>query len=101
MKNSYGSKCEIFAVGRSIKWRNGTAENKKIRFKRSDSRQEIIAKLTELNFIKKEKTKKLEKKTDSSKKDLSTQLIEITELYKSGALSEEDYLKAKNKLLGK
>ena len=100
-KNSYGSKCEIFAVGRSIKWRNGTAENKKIRFKRSDSRQEIIAKLTELNFIKKEKTKKLEKKTDSSKKDLSTQLIEITELYKSGALSEEDYLKAKNKLLGK
>ena len=36
----------------------------------------------------------------SSKKDLSTQLIEITDLYKSGALSEEEYLKAKNKLLG-
>ena len=101
-KTSYGSKCEIFAVGRSIKWKNGTAENIKIRFKSSDSRQEIIAKLSELNFVKKEEKKsKSIKKIDTSKKDLSTQLIEITELYKSGALSEEDYLKAKNKLLGK
>ncbi len=100
-KSSYGSKCDVFAVGRSIKWRNGTAENKKIRFKRSDSRQEIIAKLNELGFHQKESTKKLEEKTKTSKKDLSTQLIEITELYKSGAISEEDFLKAKNKLLGK
>ncbi len=100
-KNSYGSKCGVFAIGRSIKWKNGTAENKKIRFKKTDSRQEIIAKLSELGFIQKESTKKLKEKTKSSKKDLSTQLIEITELYKSGALSEEDYLKAKNKLLGK
>ena len=94
-KNSYGSKCEIFAVGRSIKWRNGTAENKKIRFKRSDSRQEIIAKLNTLGFHQKESTKKLEEKTKTSKKDLSTQLIEITELYKSGALSEGGLFKSK------
>lgn len=98
-KNSYGSKCEVFAVGRIIKWRNGTSKNKKIRFKRSDSRQEIIAKLSELNFIQKDESQKSEKKIKSLKKDLSTQLIEITNLYKSGALSEEDYLKAKNKLL--
>ena len=32
-KNSYGSKREIFAVGRSIKWRNGTAENKRLDLK--------------------------------------------------------------------
>ena len=70
-------------------------------FKSSDSRQEIIAKLNELGFLQKEKTKKFEEKTKTSKKDLSTQLIEITELYKSGAISEEDFLKAKNKLLGK
>ena len=100
-KQSFGSECQIFAVGRSIKWRNGIAENKKLKFKSSDSRQEIIAKLSDLNFIKKEEKKtKPDKKIKSSKKDLSTQLIEITELYKSGALSEEDYLKAKNKLLG-
>ena len=96
MKKSNGLKCEVFAVGRSIKWRNGTAENMRIKFKKSDSREEIIAKLGELNFIKKRKTKKIQ----TSKKDLSTQLIEITELYKSGAITEKDYLKAKNKLLG-
>ena len=96
-KKSNGLKCEVFAVGRSIKWRNGTAENMRIKFKKSDSREEIIAKLGELNFIKK---KENEKKIQTSKKDLSTQLIEITELYKSGAITEKDYLKAKNKLLG-
>lgn len=101
-QKSFGSRCQVFAVGRSIKWRNGTAEIKRLKFKRSDTAQEIIAKLTDLNFIKKEEKKtKPDKKIKSPKKDLSTQLIEITELYKSGTLSEEDYLKAKNKLLGK
>ena len=100
-KNSFGSKCEILAVGRTIKWRNGTAENIKVKFKSSDSREQIIAKLNELNFIKKDVIqRKNKKKIKNTKKDLSTQLIEITELYKSGLLSEEDYLKAKLKLLG-
>ena len=67
-----------------------------------DSGEEIIAKLTQLGFIKNESTKIKSKNSDKSKeKDLSTQLVEITELYKSGSITEDEYKKAKNKLLGK
>ena len=96
------SKCEVFAVGRSIKWRNGIAENNKIKLRKSDSREELIAKLKQLGFIKNESTKIKSIKTSKSKeKDLSTQLVEITELYKSGSITKDEYTKAKNKLLGK
>lgn len=63
-------KCEVFAVRRSIKWRNGVAENKKIKFKSSDSREEIIAKLTDLGFIKNQKTTKKKRKKKLKRKEI-------------------------------
>ena len=68
----------------------------------SDSREEIIAKLTDLGFIKTEKaTKEKKKKKVEKKRDLSEQLLEISNLYKSGSITEEEFKKAKNKLLNK
>ena len=107
----HGVSCSTFAVGRSIKWKNGTdARALKIKFKSKDSIQEIKDKLTALNFygssdVKKTKPKTsnyINKKTKQKNKnssDLISQLEDLNKLFKSGALTKEEYESAKKKLL--
>ena len=97
-----GTKCGLFARGRSIKWKNGTNPGKgkvsKIKSKWSDA--EIIAKLTELGFIDDE-TNNAEEETSSNEasKEKLDQLESLTQLYKEGHLNKEEFEKAKKLIL--
>ena len=107
----HGVPCQTFAVRRSIKWKNGSdARALKIKFKSKDSIQEIKDKLTALNLygssdVKKTKPKTsnyINKKTKQKNKnssDLISQLEDLNKLFKSGALTKEEFESAKKKLL--
>ena len=110
-KKKSGQECYLFANGYKIVWDNGS-NKKKRRLKKKDIRAgKTIALLTELGFfdnktssstntpkeIEKKETK-TEKKSEADK-DIVKKLKELKELLDSGALSKEDFEKAKNKLL--
>lgn len=95
--NSYSRKeggkgnCKIFARLRTIKWDNGSSRNKKIKSKWSNA--EIKEKLKEYNLygLTASKSKNSEKMSD--------QLEKLNSLYKSGAITEAEFKKAKNRIL--
>ena len=105
------TECSLFASRRTIKWKNdinpGKGKVSTIKSKWSDD--EIRAKLIELGFLggstsssTTSTSKIIKKKTKSSLSDdsnLTEQLKVLTELYKSGALTKEEFTKAKKKLL--
>ncbi len=107
----HGVPCHTFAVGRSIKWKNGSdARSLKIKFKSKDSIQEIKDKLTTLNFYGSSDVKKtkpntsnyINKKTKQKNKnssDIISQLEDLNKLFKSGVLTKEEFESAKKKLL--
>ena len=100
-----GQECKIFARRRTVKWKNGINKgNKESRFNSKWSDAEIRAKLTELGFLGEatSTTTKAEKKKETKKKtneDIVQKLKDLKELYDDGALTKEEYIKAKNKLL--
>ena len=83
--------CKIFARLRTIKWDNGSSRNKKIKSKWSNA--EIKEKLKEYNLY-----GSIASKSEDSKK-MSDQLEKLNSLYKSGAISEAEFKKAKNRIL--
>ena len=95
--NSYSRKeggkgnCKIFARLRTIKWDNGSSRNKKIKSKWSNS--EIKDKLKEYNLY----GPTVSKLKNSEK--MSDQLEKLNSLYKSGAITEAEFKKAKNRIL--
>ena len=105
-KRSGGSeRCFIFAKKRKIVW-----DSIDYRFPKKLSTEFVINKLKELGFygqqaLKKEEKKKepkITKKKESKKKtndDIVQELEALNKLYKSGALTEEEFKKAKKKLL--
>ena len=107
-----GVECKVFAIRRNIKWNNGTnAKALKIKFTSKDSLQEIKDKLTALNFYgsnsvdkSKQKSKYITKKKYSSddkksSNNITEQLETLNNMYKKGLLTEEEFKKAKQKLL--
>jgi hypothetical protein len=107
----YNKECKLFAMRRTVKWKNGINLGKKeSKFKHSLSDSEFRAKLTELGFLgnatssttttkpKITKKKKVTKKTTSSS-DLAAQIKELKQLLDDGVLTEEEFKKAKKKLL--
>ena len=104
-------KCGLFARRYTIVWKNeinpGKGKVSTIKSKWSDD--EIRAKLTQLGFLggstsssTTSTSKIIKKKTTSSTSnndDLTEQLKTLSELYKSGALTNEEFTKAKKKLL--
>ena len=100
-----GKECKIFARRRTVKWKNGINKgNKESRFSSKWSDAEIRAKLTELGFLGEttSTTTKAEKKKETKKKtneDIVQKLKDLKKLYDSGALTKEEYTKAKEKLL--
>ena len=106
-----GTSCGVFASRRSIYWDNGINTKKnKARFKSKMTNSEIRAKLTEFGFLggsisktttttpkitkKKKEVKKLKKD-----KNIVKELKDLNDLYNSGALTKEEFAKAKKKLL--
>ena len=116
-KKKSGQECFIFANAYKIVWNNGT-DKKKRRLKRKDIKAgKTIALLTELDFFdgsisssttipkvteKKEPKikKKIVNKNDSiNNKDIVKELKDLKNLLDSGALTKEEFDKAKKKLL--
>jgi len=99
-----GSQCFTFAVRRSVKWTNAQtqdAKGKEKRFKSKDSITEIKTKLTTLGFygsnaVERKKTKKI---IPANNSNLTSRLEQLNKLYKSGALTKDEFTKAKKKLL--
>jgi len=101
-----GKECKIFARRRTIKWKNNINKgNKKSRFNSKMSDAEVIARLTELGFLKDSSSQtqvESSKSTITKKKDKSStagQLQKIIDQYKSGLLTEEEFIAAKKKIL--
>ena len=114
--------CAQFARFNKVTWKNGINKGgKAARFKKSMTRNEVVAKLTELGFygdgteqkskkigtkkepkatyITKKEKKKATENTKTSDIDVIQTLKELNELYKSGVLTKEEFEKAKKKLL--
>ena len=104
-----GKECFLFANSYKIVWDNGT-NKKKRRLKSKDIRAgKTIALLTELGFYdgatsnkteaKPETTKKKDDKNSNSDDDIVKKLKNLKELLDSGALTQDEFDKAKKKLL--
>ena len=110
-----GVNCGLFASRRTIVWKNqinpGKGKISTINSKWSDT--EIRAKLTELGFlggsssssttttskITKKKPKKVIKSTDINKSDIVSQIKDLKELLDAGVITQDEFDKAKKKLL--
>ena len=103
--------CFVFAERRKIVWQNGINPKKGTLIKKKQVQQGMLPQiLKELGFYDggatqtekiEKKKKKIEKKTTekSSDDNIVIKLKELKELFDSGALTEEEYKKAKEKLL--
>ena len=92
-----GQECKIFARRRTVKWKNGINKgNKESRFNSKWSDAEIRAKLTELGFMSESDSAST---FDSSNPDVVEKLKGLKKLYDDGALTKEDFEKAKKKVL--
>ena len=110
-KKKAGQECFVFASGYKIVWQNGI--NKKRRLTKKEIKAgKTLQILQELGFYggsitkttkkeeKKQTKKKQSKKTEqSSDEDIVQKLKDLNEMYKSGALTKEEFEKAKKKLL--
>ena len=119
----YNKECKLFARRRTIKWHNGinTGKGKESTFKSKWSGTKVKAKLTELGFLggstsssttttpkitkkkkpkitKKKKEPKITKK-NTEDKDIVNKIKDLKELFDSGVLTQEEFTKAKKKLL--
>jgi hypothetical protein len=105
---SGGVECFIFASKRTIKWKNGInfGKGKASKISRKWSDQEIYAKLTELGFYNNSfsnktdtDTEEVKKSTDKSNDDLINQIKDLKDLLDAGAITQDDFDKAKKKIL--
>ena len=108
-KKKSGQECYIFANGYKIVWDNGS-NKKKRRLKKKDIKAgKTVALLTELGFYDnnassstktpKKVEKKETKKNSVNDKDIVQKLKDLKELLDSGVLTDEEFEKAKKKLL--
>ena len=104
-ENAYGKDCSRFARVRYVRWNNGiNPKGNKAKFNSKMSDAEVRAKLTKLGFYNNNTTttQKKEKKeliVSSENKTIVEQLKDLSELFKSGVISEEEFKKAKERLL--
>ena len=108
-KKKSGQECFLFANAYKIVWDNGS-DKKKRKLKFRDIRAgKTLALLSELGFydggstkIKKSETQKIKKKVEKSTNDngdIVKKLKDLKDLFDNGALTEEEYKKAKKKVL--
>ena len=101
-----GKECKIFAMRRTIKWKNGinTGKAKQSKFKYNLSDIEFDAKLKELGFtgttISSTTTEpKITKKKKKPSSDLVKNLSDLKKLLDDGVITQEEFEIAKKKLL--
>ena len=112
-KRTINAECKIFAKKRIIVWDNqinpGKGKASRINSKWSDA--EIKAKLTELGFLGGSTTsssnksttpkiiKKVKKSTNTDKGDIVSQIKGLKDLLDAGAITQDEFVKAKKKIL--
>ncbi len=106
-KKKSGQECYLFANGYKIVWDNGS-DKKKRKLKKKDIKSgKTLALLTELGFyggdnnqIKKtNKTNVNKKEVKETDSDIVKKLKELNDLLKNDVITEEEFIKAKKKLL--
>jgi len=104
-ENKSNQSCSRFARGRYVRWDNGiNPKGKKAKFNSKMTENEIKNKLTELGFYNNNLTTETEinESNDeiiSKDKSLLEQLETLTKMFKDGLISEEEFKKAKKKIL--
>ena len=103
----YNMECKIFAKERIITWDNGInpGRGKQSKFNSRWSEQKIFAKLNELGFSFQQSKKVTKTQNTETVSDEANELLDnlktLKELYDTGALTEEEFQKAKKTLLSK
>tara|TARA_B100000780_G_C20869095_1_gene345666 strand:- start:8 stop:586 length:579 start_codon:yes stop_codon:yes gene_type:complete len=109
-RSQTGKTCYTLALRRSIKWKNEFTKKAKTSEKRFSSKDDfstIKEKLRKLGLVgygpeineKKKVTKKVKKSTNTDKGDIVSQIKDLKELLDAGAINQEEFDKAKKKLL--
>ena len=100
----HGQSCSRFAKGRYVSWNNGiNPKGKAATFSSKMSESEVRAKLAKLGFYDNDSI--ITSNTDetntetSSNKSLTDQLSDLSKLFEDGLITEEEFTKAKKKLL--
>ena len=97
--------CSRFARGRYVRWDNGiNPKGKAAKFSSKMTENEIKNKLTKLGFYNNNLTRNTEVNDSSDAiiskdKSLLEQLEALTQMFKDGLISEEEFQKAKKKIL--
>ena len=100
----HGQSCSRFAKGRYVSWNNGiNPKGKAAKFSSKMSESEVRAKLAKLGFYDKDSiitsnTDEINTET-SSNKSLTDKLSDLSKLFEDGLITEEEFTKAKKKLL--
>ena len=100
----HGQSCSRFAKGRYVSWNNGiNPKGKAATFSSEMSESEVRAKLAKLGFYDKDSiitsnTDEINTET-SSNKSLTDKLSDLSKLFEDGLITEEEFTKAKKKLL--
>ena len=100
-RNYPGKECKIFAMRRTVKWKNGinTGKAKQAKFKYNLSDTDFDAKLEELGFTGNSTTPKITKKKEATSSDIATELLSLKKLLDDGILTQDEFDKAKKKIL--
>ena len=104
-ENNSNQSCSRFARGRYVRWDNGiNPKGKAAKFSSKMTENEIKNKLTKLGFYNNNLTTETEinESNDeiiSKDKSLLEQLETLTKMFKDGLISEEEFKKAKEKIL--
>ena len=100
----HGQSCSRFAKRRIVTWDNGiNPKGKAAKFSSKMSESEVRAKLAKLGFYDNDSI--ITSNTDetntetSSNKSLTDQLSDLSKLFEDGLITEEEFTKAKKKLL--
>ena len=100
----HGQSCSRFAKGRYVSWNNRiNPKGKAAKFSSKMSESEVRAKLAKLGFYDNDSI--ITSNTDetntetSSNKSLTDQLSDLSKLFEDGLITEEEFTKAKKKLL--
>jgi len=104
-ENESNQSCSRFARGRYVRWDNGiNPKGKAAKFNSKMTENEIKNKLTKLGFYNNNLTTNTEVNDSndviiSKDKSLLEQLETLTQMFKDGLINEEEFKKAKKKIL--
>ena len=96
----YNTECKVFAIRRTVKWKNGinTGKGKESKFSSKMTRPEVIEKFTKLGFYGETETQTSEVKS-KKEANITDQLQFLIKQYNDGILTDEEFIQAKKKLL--